>query len=288
MKRTAAILSIILILAMVLCPMAHAAGLEVTKVTPEDGKKGMQPQNMAVKVTFNEEMDDRISNASFFSVKDSEGTDIAFQVVHSDKYPDELWVVLDETLTSDSEYTFVAKAGIQSASGSTLGTDFTSTFRTRNTKTDSLISMLMMFGMMAFMFISSSKAAKKNAENAAIASGSTPKKAENLNPYKIAKEKGISLEEATAYVEKQKAKQAKENERLAAEKAKRDEAMAAEMAEIQARLEAEAEAARRANNFRVKAPGSMAAKGYKIPRSIVKKNKAKREAAAKQAKKGKK
>ena len=287
MKRTAAILSIILILAMVLCPMAYAAGLEITKVVPNDGEKGKQPQNMAVKVTFNEKMDDRESNAAYFSVKASDGTEIPFQAVHSDKYPNELWVVLDETLASDTEYSFTAKAGLQSASGNTLGTDFTSSFKTRNVKTDSLISMLMMFGMMGFMFFASSKAAKKNAETTAVATGATTKKAENLNPYKIAKEKGISLEEATAYVEKQKAKQAKENERLAAEKAKRDEAMAAEMAEIQARLEAEAEAARKANNFRVKAPGSMAAKGYKIPKSIVKKNKAKRDAAAKQAKKKK-
>ena len=161
MKRTAAILSIILILAMVLCPMAYAAGLEITKVVPNDGEKGKQPQNMAVKVTFNEKMDDRESNAAYFSVKASDGTEIPFQAVHSDKYPNELWVVLDETLASDTEYSFTAKAGLQSASGNTLGTDFTSSFKTRNVKTDSLISMLMMFGMMGFMFFASSKAERR-------------------------------------------------------------------------------------------------------------------------------
>lgn len=288
MKRTAAILSLLLILAMVLCPMAYAAGVEVTKVIPEDGETGKQPQNMAVKVTFSEQMDDRESNANHFSIKDSEGKDVPFQVVYSDKYPNELWVVLDETLQSNMEYTFTADSGLQTASGSLLGKDFTSTFKTRNTKTDSLISMVMMIGMMGFMFFASSKAAKKQAEEQAASGGTAGRKqTESLNPYKIAKEKGISLEEANAYVEKQKAKMAKENERIAAEKAKRDEAMAAEMAEIQARLEAEEEAARKANNFRVKAPASMAAKGYKIPRSVVKQNKARREAAAKKAKKKK-
>ena len=287
MKRTAAILSLLLILTMMLCPVSYAAGVTVTNVIPEDGETGKQPQNMAVKVSFSELMDDRESNANHFSVKDPEGNSIPFQVVHSDKYPNELWVVLDETLQPNTEYTFTADSGLQTAGGSLLGQDFTSTFKTRNTKTDSLVSMVMMVGMMAIMFLASSKANKKKAEEQAAAGSPAKKQNENLNPYKIAKEKGISLEEANAYVEKQKAKQAKENERIAAEKAKRDEAMAAEMAEIQARLEAEAEAARRANNFHVKAPGSMAAKGYKIPRSVVKQNKAKREAAAKQAKKKK-
>ena len=286
MKRTAAILSLLLILAMVFCPAAYAA-VEVTNIIPENGETGKQPQNMAVKVTFSELMDDRETNANHFSVKDSEGNSIPFQVVHSDKYPNELWVVLDETLQSNTEYTFTIDSSLQTAGGSLLGNEFVSTFKTRNTKTDSMISMLMMVGMMAIMFFASSKATKKQAEEQAAAGTPVKKQAENLNPYKIAKEKGISLEEANAYVEKQKAKMAKENERIAAEKAKRDEAMAAEMAEIQARLEAEAEAARRANNFRVKAPGSMAARGYKIPRAIVKRNKARREAEAKKAKKKK-
>ena len=286
MKRTAAILSLLLILAMVFCPAAYGA-VEVTNVIPENGETGKQPQNMAVKVTFSELMDDRETNANHFSVKDPEGNSIPFQVVHSDKYPNELWVVLDETLQSNTEYTFTIDSSLQTAGGSLLGSEFTSTFKTRNTKTDSMISMLMMVGMMAIMFFASSKATKKQAEEQAAAGAPVKKQTENLNPYKIAKEKGISLEEANAYVEKQKAKMAKENERIAAEKAKRDEAMAAEMAEIQARLEAEAEAARRANNFHVKAPGSMAAKGYKIPKAVIKQNKAKREAAAKKAKKKK-
>ena len=54
MKRTGIVLTLILILAMLFAPLCYAGGLSVVKVTPSDGEKGKQPQNMAVKVTFSE------------------------------------------------------------------------------------------------------------------------------------------------------------------------------------------------------------------------------------------
>ena len=282
MKKIAAILSLVLIIAMLMSPVCYASGLEIVGTTPKDGGKGYQPQNMAVKIKFNEEMLEA-GNASHFSVTSADGRGVPFQLVCSEeKYPNELWLVISETLMPDTEYRVNIASGVKSKAGNVLSGNQTTSFRTRNTKTDSKISMVLMLGMMGFMFIASARAAKnQEAEAAAPVKKNDP----NLNPYKISKERGISLEEAKAIVEKEKAKQAKAQEKYEREKARRDEAMAAEMEEMQKRLEEEAEAARRANNFHVKAPASIVEKGYKVPRSVVKKNKAKRDAARKAEKK---
>jgi len=285
MKKIAALLGLILILAMVFCPAVSAAGgLSIVETFPEDGEGGKQPQNMAVKIVFSEEMDGRESNQGKFSITDANGKGISFQLVHSDKYPNELWVVLSETLESNLEYKVHIASGIQAASGASLMEASDLTFKTRNTKNDSYISLAMMAGMMVVMFAASSKAAKKQAEAQAAGGAAPVKKAENLNPYKLAKEKNISLEEAKALVEKEKAKQAKQNERIEKERAKKEEALAAEMAEVQKRLEEEEEAARKANNYRVKRAHSIKEAGFEVPKAVVKKNRKKREAAAAAAK----
>ena len=64
---------------------------------------------------------------------------------------------------------------------------------------------------------------------------------------------------------------------------KREEAKRAEMAAIEAELDAQEAAARHAANYQVKGPRSIKAAGGTVPRSVIKKNKAKREAAEKAA-----
>ena len=292
MKRTAIVLTLILLLTFVMAPFAYAGdSLAIVSVTPKDGESGKQPQNMAVKVKFSANMMDETAikiNEKLFSIKSADDGSIQpFTIAYNaDKYPDELWLVLDKTLESDTAYVFTAKAGITSADGRALAQDFESGFRTRNVQKDSTISMVMMIAMMGLMFFTSIRAAKKAATEAAekqkgVAAADDAK----TNPYKIAKEKNISVEEAKKIVEKEKAKQAKRQAKLDAEKAKYaadyDEQVKAFEAEIRAEMEAE----RRANNYHVKRAGSMAAKGYAIPRSIVKANKKKREARAKAEKK---
>ena len=283
MKRTAVILSLILILAILMSPSVFASGLTIVNVTPKDGEKGKQPQSMAVKVTFSENMMDEQAiedNASKFHVLDPEGNEIPFQITYSEKkYPNELWIILNETLGSNTKYTFKVDPGVRSASGTTLDQAYTSVFYTRNIKTDSIISFALMFIMMGVMFFASSKARKKMQEESVA-----PVKAaknDNLNPYKIAKERNISLDEARVYVEKEKARIAKKQEKYEKNQAKKEEAMAAQMAEVQKQIEAEEAAARAARNFRVKGPRSIKAAGGRVPRSVIKKNKAKRAAKAK-------
>lgn len=286
MKRITALLGIILILAIMMTPMTFASGLEIMKITPADGESGKQPQNMAVKITFSESMMDEaaiLRNKSKFKITDEEGAVQPFEVMYSEiKFPNELWLVLEKTLESDTEYKVEIMPGIVSAEGNSLDTPMNTTFKTRNTATDAKISLGLMAVMMVFMFSATSKSAKKAAEkNSFEESGKI--KEENLNPYKIAKLKGISLEDATTYVEKEKAKIAKKEQKLEQEKKKLEAERAAELIAIEKELEA---AERSSGNYKVAKPASIKTAGAKIPRSVIKKNQDRREAqkAAEKAK----
>ena len=286
MKRFTAILAAaVLVICLAVVP-AFAAGLEITGVTPKDGAKGRQPANMAVKLKFSEDMvgdesKDAI-NTGKITISNAEGKTYAFTIAHSDKYPNELWIVLNDTLESDTEYTVNVDSGIVSTSGNTTTETFTTTFKTRNVKTDSTISMVLMLGMIALMIFMTQRDTKaqmsKTDPNVALA------EAKKLNPYKIAKQKKISLEEAKAYCEKERAKAQKAVDKANAERAKAEAAKQAELEAAAARIEAEMAAAHKASVYSVKAPASVKAHGGTIPRSVRNRSKAKEEAERQAAK----
>jgi len=287
MKRfTAVIAAAVLLIALSVMP-AFASGLQITGVTPKDGAKGRQPANMAVKLKFSEDMTGDESkdaaNKEKIVISDAEGNTFDFTIAHSSKYPNELWLVISDTLASNTEYTVNVSSGIVSTAGSATDASFATTFKTRNTSTDSTVSMVMMLVMFGLMFFMTQREAKKNMAstdvNYALA------EAKKLNPYKIAKQKGISIEEAQAYCEKERAKAQKAVDKANAEKAKAEAAKQAELDAAAARIEAELEEARRATVFSVKRPGSVLAHGGTIPKSVKNRKKAKEEAekaAAKQ------
>ena len=288
MKKTVAILCLALMVVMTFSAVAFADGLEIVGVSPADGGKGLQPQNVAVKVKFSADMMDEAAiaaNEKLFSIVDPEGKEIATTITYNEKkFPNELWILAGEDLASTTTYTFTAKAGIKAADGSALGSDFVSTFSTREVKKDSSISMILTVVMMGFMIVMTTRAAKNakikedpvEAQKAALA---------KMNPYKISKAKGISLEEAKAEIAKEREKLHKLEAKAAEEAAKKKAKMEEEMRRYEAELAAQEEAERHANNFHVKKAGSLHAHGIETPKAIVKANKKKREAAAKAAKK---
>ncbi len=285
MKRVIAALCIILTIVMALPAVSFASGLSITGVTPEDGKKGLQPQNMAVKVSFSESMlGDTVleKNKDKFTITDPDGKEFAYTLVNTEKYPDQLLIVLDENLAANTTYTFTVKPGVVSENGSVLSEGMSSTFITRNLKTDSTLSMVMMIAMMALMF-GATVISQRKEQAAQVAAEKA--KADAMNPYKLAKAKGISVEEAQAQIDREKAKIERKRAKEEAEQKKLEEAKAAEMAAVEARIEAEEAARRKANNFQVKGPRSIKDAGGRVPKSVIRKNKAKRAAAEKAKKK---
>ena len=294
MKRTASVICVVLCALLIASQAAFAAGLEITGIVPKDGESGRQVQNMAVKLTFSENMMNESAieaNTKLFKITDPEGNEVPFAVAYSEeKYPDQLWLIVEGMLAPNTEYTVSVQPGVKSASGSTLGSAFTSTFKTRNTTTDGWISMLLMAAMFGVMILTTRQAAKKAAEQA----NAKPVAAvyEEMNPYKLAKEKGISVEEAKKIIDGRREKQARDAARKEAARRSEDEAMAAEIAAQEKRIQEELEAERKASNVHVHRSGSVVERGLSCPKSVVKANRKKREAEAKAkkaaAKKGKK
>ena len=280
MKKLAALVAALAIVLASACSV-FASDLDIVKITPKDGAKGKQPTNMAIKIKFSENMNggDELdtANKDKFTVTDPEGNPVEFVIAHHDKYQDELWLVLTGELASDTEYTFEMKPGIRSTSGSVTSESKTTTFKTRNVKTDSYVSMVFMLAMFGLMFFMSQRENKKQLEK--TDANYAYEAAKKLNPYKIAKQKGISLEEAQAYCDKEKAKAKKALDKANAEKAKAEAAKQAELDAAQARIEAEMAAAHDASVYRVKGPRSVKEAGGKLPRSVRNRAKAREEAA---------
>ena len=292
-KRIPALLAAVLIV-LASAATVFASGLEIVDVSPADGSKGYQPSNMAVKIRFSEDMMDEdaiAANAGKFQIEDAEGTEQPYDIVYNaDKYPDELWLVLQGDLEADSEYTVTIDPGIVSSSGSTLSEGMTTTFFTRNTRTDGLISMGLMVVLMVVMFGTTARAARKQQEQ------EDPKAAEkaledSLNPYKIAKQKGISVEEAQTLVAKEKEKLDKKKAKAEADRIKREEMKAEQRKKMEEELEFfgtdenELKKELRAEGiYLVKAPKSIKTAGGRIPRSVRQHNEAKRKKEAEKLK----
>ena len=272
-KRAAAVLALMMVMIMAVSSFTYAAGLELTKITPNDGETGKQVSNMAIKMTFSAEMateENVKANEKNFAIKDSEGNEAPFYAVFdAEKYPNDIWLILEKDLVADTEYTVTIDGDLTSVDGQTLGSDVTSTFRTRNTKTDNTISMLMTVGMMAIMFYSTSKMTKKATEKQKQEQGDPEME---LNPYKIAKEKNISVQEAVSIVEKEKAKA----EKAAKKKAKKEEVVE-ESYDDTPTFDYDEDMG--PNTYRVKERASVKATGAHIPKAVTRRIKEKKEAA---------
>ncbi|MBR5731017.1 MAG: Ig-like domain-containing protein, partial [Firmicutes bacterium] len=275
MKKFAALLAVFVIV-LACAGSIFATGLSITNISPKDGSKGRQPSNMAIKVRFSENMNGSeeldASNKEKIKITDPEGNALDFVIAHHDRYQNELWLVITSELQSTTSYTVTINSGIMSPAGSITSDSRTVTFTTRNLKTDQTISMILMFAMFGAMFFFGQRESKK--QMAATDVNYALAEAKKLNPYKIAKQKGISLEEAQAYCDRERAKAQKAVDKANAERAKAEAAKQAELDAAQARIEAELAAAHDASVYKVKRPASVKAAGGTIPRSVRNRSKA--------------
>ena len=294
MKRRFPALLIAVLLILASASAVFADDLTIVDISPADGSKGYQPANMAVKIRFSEDMMDEsaiAANQGKFSITNPDGTEQPYDIVYNaSKYPDELWLVLQNDLEANTEYTVTIQPGIVSSSGSRLAEGLTTNFYTRNTKTDGLVSMGLMLVLMVAMFGMTARSAKKQQEK------EDPRAAEkaledSLNPYKLAKQKGISLAEAQAIVEKEKDKLEKKKAKAEAERIKREEMKAEERKKMEEELEffgtddSELKKELRAEGiYLVKGPKSVKDAGGRVPRSVRRHKEEKRRKAAEKAK----
>ncbi len=207
-KRILAIFSALAVLFVLNTNMAFAGSLKLLDSYPKDGGKGMQVENAGVKLYFNENMSSKkakSANADCFKFVDAKGKEIPTKAFYSPKEEGVVLVLVDgTTLKSDSAYKLVVSGSIISSAGNKLssGKDIQIDFTTVDTRSAVRVNMVMMGIMMAGMIFMSSRANKiketKHKEEQILE--------EKVNPYKLAKERGVPVEKVVEELERKKEK----------------------------------------------------------------------------------
>lgn len=249
MKRIGAILCLALMIVMGTAGIAWGADFSIEKTSPEDGSTGMAVDNMGVKVFFNKDVydkDNEEANAKLCTLTDPKGKVVPSKVVFSEKSKNEMLVLAhtgkdgQTIIKGKTKYTLTIKEGMKAADGTIMEKGAKVTFETLDPKSTMTVSMVMMGLMVVGMVFFTSREAKKQAQGGA----KTPKKDDKVNPYKVSKETGKSVEEIVEKDQKRKEKKAA----AAAKKAKGKQNGKEETS---------------SDNYRVKGPRPISAAGAK-------------------------
>lgn len=234
MKRAGIILSLTIMMILMSFSFCFASGLELLDSYPKDGSNDARPENFLVKLYFNEVMSsDKVQqeNENAFRFTDSKGKELETRILYDSKRPKEIWVLVEKTLQSDASYKLQVSGDLTDADGDTLGQDKTITLKMRNTATDNNVNMgmmgVMMVGMIFYSSISAKRQVKKQEEEEALKSDA------KVNPYKVAKETGKSVEDVVAKTNKEKEKAKAKAEKKGSYKVQRPGTAAAEDDDLQ-------------------------------------------------------
>lgn len=212
-KSIGAVVALVLLLVMMTTSFGFAGTLKLEDSYPRDGDKGMQVENSGVKLYFNQNMiakNNIKENQDSFKLTDSKGKALPIRVIYSPKEKGLVLVLLDnQTLLSDSTYKLSISKEVMAASGDKLAKDQTITFSTVDTSSAMKANMAMMGIMVVGVIWMSSRAAKRQVEKDQEENAMD----EKVNPYKLAKETGKSVEEIVAKDQKEKEKQRRKQEK---------------------------------------------------------------------------
>jgi len=202
MRKLGIVAAVLTLSVLLQTAMCFAGTLEIVDSYPRDGGTGLQPINCAVKVYFNQEItnEDLMLNTERFTFKDEENNILPSRVFHNPKDPTMVLVVVENDLASNTEYTLTISGDFVLLNNNTLESEKTITFRTRDLGSDTNAMMGLMIVMFVLMMIFTSRQMKKQAEKDA--------KDKKVNPYKVSKETGKSVEEIVKKTEKERKRKA--------------------------------------------------------------------------------
>lgn len=270
---------LIILVGMMVSPFVHADGeenmnanagtqtaeeLKLEKSYPADKDNHLQLENTGIKLFFKGNVIDESvwkNNKTKFKLTTKKGKEVSTKAYASKKSGTNYILVVvnsNSQLKSKSDYIFTIEKGLASADGKVVPEDIVLNYTTidmeGNTKVNMGLMAVMVVGMIVMTTLSTRRQARKQ----------TNQKEEKVNPYKVAKEKGKSVEEVMAQIEKDKARKAKKNSK----KNKDGETFDDEVDD---------------GVYKVKAPRPISAGGssYKTGRKSAAEKKAKEEAARK-------
>ncbi len=197
-------------------------GFELVRTTPKDGYNRVQAQNVMVKLYFNEDVNSTTSaNEENVMFTDNKGNDVEFQICSDSKQSKMIAILATDDLKVDKSYKVTISGNFVNNNGDTLGQEETVTFQTK-TSGGGLVYALLMVAMVVVMVFFTVREQRKRQEDEEAAEGK-PAPAKQKNPYKLAKEKGISVEEATRIINKEKAKEQKKIDKKLEKQKRREE-----------------------------------------------------------------
>ena len=205
MGRLGSIISLSVLIVLLSFSLCFASGLELVDSYPADGGGGLQPENVMVKLYFNEDVSAKNAqniDKDCFKFTDEKGKDIPIRILYSSRDLDQIWVLVNENLKPDTTYKLQILEGLEASNGDTLGKDTSVEFKTRNTSTDSQVNMALMAVMVVGMLVFSSISMRRNIKKEAMEKTDNNK----VNPYKVSKETGKSVKDIVANAEKDKEK----------------------------------------------------------------------------------
>lgn len=212
-RTFAATLCLSLLLTLLSANFAFAAGLDLVESFPEDGNTSLEKMNLMVKLSFNQDMSSesaRAANADQFVVKSADGKEKpAFKIMYDPQDPNKVALMMTEDLSTNTDYVAVISPQVQSSTGDVLGKEIKINFGTRDEARDNMVYMVLMVVLVIGMVFFTQHEQKKKAEKEEMEKLAKGDKNAKVNPYKLAKEKGISVEKAIEETERQKQKATK-------------------------------------------------------------------------------
>jgi methionine-rich copper-binding protein CopC len=215
MKKALKLLLLSLVMTMVLSVTAvpvFAAGtnLSLTESHPEDNDTHMQVDNASIKLRFDGDVTaegvQSVNKDCFILSTGKKDKKVDTDVFFNEK---EKYILVSVTskvgsLKPDTDYKLTISGELVSADKKLLGEDVVLKFKTVDTAGNTKIYMLLMGVMIVAMILMNMFSARRKAKAAADAGEEV-----KVNPYKYAKEKGISVQEAMDRIEKDRARRAK-------------------------------------------------------------------------------
>lgn len=196
-----------------------ADALTVESIFPEDGGKGLQTTNQMARIVFSGNIDIE-KNSKYFQIVDSKGEKQPILVLEQPDKPNRVNLVLKGNLKESEEYTIIVSEKLTDTDGNKLGTEYKTSFKTKNAKTESLVTtgmMVVMFGAIIIITVRDTTKQQREEARERAEAKSGKKKPEKNNPYKDTKKEAERI-----YAQKKREKEQKVRQKMRENEQKRN------------------------------------------------------------------
>ncbi len=212
-KRLLRFFSLVFVMMIMTTQVAFGGTFNFEKSSPKESSKGVPVDNSSVKLYFDKKIynpDNAEKNSKCFKLTDEKGKKVPLKILYSEKEDGMVLVLVDgKRLKEKTKYKLEVSGDLKAENGDVLGKDLVIHYETVDPSSTMMGSMAMMAIMMIGAVVYSAHAMKKEARREEEEKILNAK----INPYKIAKQTGKSVEEIIEQDRKEKEKKRKKLEK---------------------------------------------------------------------------